>query len=67
MTLDEDKIQAMEYMRQRGGNTTEQMEFAQFSVGFPPIGLDQIYTSYIVAKHGPAAITTDSQYMEESK
>ena len=55
----------MEYMRIKGGSTDMQLEFADFSVGFPEnMELDQIYISYIAAKHGPEAISMDT-YAEE--
>ena len=64
--IDEDKLAAMEWARQRGLSATEQMELAQFQVGFPKgIGMEQIYISYIASKYGPEAITTDTQELNQ--
>ncbi len=60
--IDEEKIEAMEYIRKAGGKTAEAIEFASFAVGFPrDMALSQIYLSYLVAKHGPEQISMDTQ------
>lgn len=65
-TIDEYKLEAMEYVRRQGGPTPEQLEFAQFQVGFPPdMGLEQIYISYLKAKLGDEQTSMANEYPKE--
>ncbi len=60
------RIQAMEFIRQRGGGIDEQIEFAQFIVGFPDtMEMDQVYLSYIFTKQGPSQVSINTQNPEE--
>ena len=62
MVIDTRRMEAFEWARDFGLNTEEQIEFADFQVGFPDrMPLEDIMVAYQMAKHGPAQISMHTQ------